>query len=144
MGLALVLLTSTFLGFKKTAALKNRAQKLGQVCAGLSNMAHLIQNSAGELESILKTCFDNGILDFTSKGCSLNENFLEVQDVTEFNNFINSIGVQDSQSEYRRTIGFITVFEKKAQEAQKNYCELSKLYNTLGFLIGLSICIFLI
>ena len=144
LGLALVLLTSTFLGLNKTATLKSRAKKLNLICTGLSNMAHLIKNGADELDNILKMSFNVGVIQFDSNKYGLNKGFLKKQEIADFDEFINSIGILDRQSEYKRIMSFISIFEKRFQEAQKNYNELSKIYNTLGFLVGLSLCIFLI
>lgn len=143
-GLLLILAASTLFGLLKANSLKKRADKLGKICISLSKLAQLILSGAGELKALFSLSFEKEILAYNENTPIINKSFLESKDIELLNNFLKEIGMSDSESEYKRITVYKTLFEKQLAEAEKRFVELSKLYNSLGFLTGLSICIFLI
>ena len=58
--------------------------------------------------------------------------------------FLGEFGMGDREKECRNISLYKTLFEKQFGEAEDNSNRLYKLYNSLGFLTGLMICIFLV
>jgi stage III sporulation protein AB len=58
------------------------------------------------------------------------------------NDFLNSLGFADSKTEYERCELYIGLLNNRADEAQKQYLELNRLYKNIGVLSGILICIF--
>lgn len=143
-GLILIMLTCTLFGINKSNFLKRRAEKLNGICMSLSRLSSLIKSETGELDTLLEACFAKDIFVLNGEIRLIDESFLKKDDTVLLNKFLKDAGMQDSESEYKRTLNFISLFEKRASDAQKACSDLSKLYNTLGFLIGVSICIFFI
>lgn len=143
-GLFLIFATSALLGVCKAIALKKRGDVLQSICFSLYKLAEFVRNGTGELQEILERSFQEEILTFKGGKPVIICSYLEKDDVQLAENFFGEIGMTDSESEYKRIFLYKTLFEQKAQEAVQRAQTLSKLYTSLGILIGLSICIFLV
>ena len=69
--------------------------------------------------------------------------FLKEEDTALLKELFNGIGFVDRESEIKRISFYKTLFEKQLQGAEQSANEQCKLYNSLGVLTGISICIFL-
>ena len=74
----------------------------------------------------------------------LNKSFLKKEDIAMIEEFLDNFGSKDRIGEYKRTKFYASLLERQREEVAKKSAELSKLYNTLGVLLGAGICIFLI
>lgn len=143
-GLFLIFAASSLFGVYKAFTLKKRGDKLQSICFSLSKLAELVRNGAGELQKILELSFQKEILIFENGKPIISCSFLLKDDVQLAESFLGEIGMLNSESEYKRVILYKTLFEQKATEAMQRSQTLSRLYTSLGVLIGLSICIFLV
>ncbi|MBQ6848291.1 MAG: stage III sporulation protein AB [Clostridia bacterium] len=142
LGLIFLLLSSTFFGFYKGNFLVKRYKSLEKICFALERLGELIKNGTGDLGKLMSFCF--GDLVETTDGIKLNCSTLLKEDAEFFYEFLGEIGISDRESEYKRILIYKTLFEKRRGEAEKNAEKLCKLYNSCGFLVGLSLCIFLV
>ncbi len=142
-GLLLVFSASSFFGFYKSNQLLKRSKALGEVCISLDKLAELIKCGGADLEQLLSLCFNNKI-SLTRKGCTIDDDRLSKEDKKLFEKLISEMGVLNKESEIKNVLIYNTLFQKRLKEAEANAERLSKLYNSLGVLIGASICIFLI
>jgi len=144
LGLLLILVSSTILGYYKGYILRRRAEKLKVICLSLEKFSQLVKSGAGELSPLLSMSFSKNILTFSDSSPVINENFLEKEDIKLFGDFLSKAGLSDCESEVKRIAVYKTIFESNCQKAKRKSDELCKLYNSLGFLIGIFICILLV
>lgn len=143
-GLLLILTAATVTGFFKSGNLKKRVDKISSVCISFSKLGELIRSGAGELEDLFEMSFDENIL--FNEDCShkINSEYLKTEDKKLLSAFFSEVGMGDLKTEYSRICVYKALMEKQLSEAEKEYAERAKLYRSLGFFTGLSICIFLI
>lgn len=136
-GLILILLSCSALGLHKADALKKRSRKLKNICVSLEKLYQLVENSPLESAELIT-------LSFGTENPKENTAYLEPSDTELLNRFLGEFGMGDREKESRNISLYKTLFEKQLQEAEENSNRLYKLYNSLGFLTGLVICIFLV
>ncbi len=144
LGLLLILTATTLFGFYKSNSLIIRSKKLGKITHSLGKLAQLVRCGSGELENVLLYSFSSDILTYKNGEVKIFNQYLLKEDLKIFDNFFLEIGMNDRESEYKKIMLYKALFEKQLKAAEDNVSRLSKLYNSLGFLTGVSICIFLI
>ena len=143
-GLLLVLLSFTFFGFYKADLLNKRSRKLTEICMGLERLLDLIRGGNTDLEEALKLSFSAKIL-YCEKGIPvLNKDYLLKEDSEPLEKLLNELGLSDRETEEKRITLYKTILKKQQSVAEERAKALNKLYTSLGFLTGLSICIFLV
>ncbi len=142
-GLLLVFSSSSFLGFYKSNRLLKRCEALSELCISLDKLAKCIKCGTSNLQELLTLCFNNKVF-LTQKGCILNDDRLSKDDKKLFEKLISEMGISNKESEIKNVSLYNALFRKKLKEAEQDAERLAKLYNSLGMLIGVSVCIFLI
>ena len=143
-GLFILFLVCTALGFQKSVNIKKRSHRLNSFYRSLILLAERIKSGAGEIGEILPLCF-NDTLVYIEKGEILfDKSYLETADIDLIDEYFSNLGFSDKDSEYERTRLFISLIKKQLDQAEEMAQSLCKLYNTLGVLIGVFICIFLL
>lgn len=141
-GLAVIFAVSASVGFLKSLNIKNRAQKLGELSRSVSSLAERIRADSGEIGYIIPLCFGENLVYVTDGEINLNQSCLEKEDIALLTEFFNGLGVRDIVSEYERTKLYSQLIKRKADEADEKCAKLCKLYNTVGILSGIFLCIF--
>ena len=133
LGFALIVLTTTAIGFLKSYYLNMRYKKLCSLKNSLADLKQRIRLSYGEIDELLAVSFKD-TPDLYS--------YLEKSDIEIIDNFLKNIGMSDTKAECERCELYISLLDAQIIKAQKNYNELNKLYKSVGFMGGLFICIF--
>ena len=141
LGLILILFTCTLGGFYKGMGLKKRCEKLNRICIALSKLSRFVSLGTGELEELIKSSFDQDIL---NDGLTLEKSFLTNEEIDLFDRLMFELGVSDRVTECKKIELYNSLFEKLLKSAEEDEKRLFKFYNSLGFLSGLAICIFII
>lgn len=136
-GLMFILLSCSAVGLIKADALKKRRHKLESICLSLEKLYQLVENSPLESAELIN-------LSFGVTNPRENTAYLKPEDTEILNRFLGEFGMGDREKECRNISLYKTIFEKQLQVADENSNRLYKLYNSLGFLTGLVICIFLV
>ena len=135
-GLTFILLSCSAVGLIKADALKKRSHRLESICLSLEKLYQLVENSSLESAELIELSFGEIFIGITA--C------LKPADTELINRFLNEFGMGDREKECRNISLYKTLFEKQFGEAEDCSNRLYKLYNSLGFLTGLLICIFLV
>ena len=141
-GLVLIFSASSLAGFLKSLRLKKRHSKLSEICRSLSELKEHIRLGAGETGDIVNRCFEKDTAVYTGRGAEINPAYLEKPDIALLREFFDNMGMADADAECGRTELYIRLFETRCGEAEKKCGELCRLYNTLGVLCGVFLCIF--
>ena len=136
-GLMFILLSCSAVGLFKADTLKKRSRKLKEICVSLEKLYQLVENSALESAELIT-------LSFGVTNPKDNTAYLKPEDTELLIRFLGEFGMGDREKECRNISLYKTLFEKQFGEAEDNSNRLYKLYNSLGFLTGLMICIFLV
>lgn len=108
----------------------------------MSDLKERIRLSSGEIGRLIRLSFDGGTVDCSGGVFKMNSPWLENSDISLLDDFFRDLGMSDAESECERTELYMSLLNKKCSEAEKRCGELCKLYNTLGILCGIFICIF--
>ena len=133
-GLLSVLISSTALGFYKSYTLNLRCRKLSEFCVSLEKLSHFITSSFKDLDFLLRESF----------GGEIDTSGISKEDKEILEKLFSEIGISDRQRDCNNVLMHKNLLEKQLETAEDDCKRLSKLYNSLGFLGGLSLCIFLI
>lgn len=144
LGLIIIFTVSALTGFLKSMSLKKRKKKLDGIYRSMSDLRDRIRVSSTEMGRLINLCFPGDTACFTYGGIRLNTDNLEKSDISIIEEFFSDIGMSDAESECERTGLYIELVKKKCDEAEQKCKELCRLYNTLGVLCGIFICIFFI
>ena len=144
LGLGLIFLSSACFGLYKSSLLNLRAKKLGRISDSLKLMAEHIRIGGRELKKLLELCFKDAETYYFNGKCRINRENLNDGDIKLLEEFFDGFGRLDTKAEYNRTKAFIMQLEQRHKEALRLKAEHGKLYKTLGFSIGLGLCIFLL
>lgn len=140
-GLLMIFSAAALSGFIKSMQLKQRHKKLHRINRALSDLKERIRLNSGEIGRLVSLCF--GSLATEKNGSfTVNESALEKDDITIINEFFRDLGMSDTAAECERTELYILLISKKCTEAEKKCRELCRLYNSIGILGGIFICIF--
>lgn len=141
-GLLIVFTAAALTGFLKSLQLKKRYRKLCGIYRSLSDLRERVRLGTGEIERIVAQSFEDGTAFYTNRGIQINPDFLEKEDAALLEEYFSDIGMSDAESECERTGLYMNLLKKKCDEAEKKCGELCRLYNALGILCGIFICIF--
>ena len=141
-GLFILFISSCFLGFLKSYNLKMRAEKLKALCLSFEMLASRIKAEKTELERAVAVSFPKETVYIKENRAIINPDLLEKEDISLIEEFFESFGRRDINSEYNRVQLFASLLQKQRKEAEEKKEKLSKLYNSLGVLFGIFICIF--
>lgn len=140
-GLLMIFSAASLSGFMKSMQLKQRYKKLCQICRSLGDLKERIRLNSGEISRLIAQCF--GALAAAENGSfKVNEYGLEKEDIALINEFFHNIGMSDTAAECERAELYISLISKKCSEAEQKCKELCRLYNSIGILGGIFICIF--
>ena len=143
-GLLFLLTACTSFGFFKSYRLSLRSKRLNEICIALQKLQQLICSSTQDLNKLLEFSFGKNFIGFENEKPIFNTEGLLKEDMEFLYKLFKEIGISQRETEYKRIAVFETIFKNQLNDANENTKRLSKLYNSLGFLGGLSICIFLI
>lgn len=144
LGLILIFSACTGCGLLKSSSLQKRKDKLYSFSRSLSQLAEYIKADGGEIELIFSSCFEKNCIEIKNFKPCLNKSFLEKEDIALLEEFLDEFGIRDAESEYRRTLLYASLIEKQGAISENKCKELCNVYNKLGVLSGLFLCIFLI
>lgn len=142
LGLIMILCASSLAGFAKSMRLRQRYKTLCEIYRSMSDLKERIRVSSGEIGRLVGLSFQNDIASFNGGSFKINAVGLEKGDISLLDDFFNDLGMSDAESECERTGLYMNLVRKKCDEAEKKCAELCKLYDTLGILCGIFICIF--
>ena len=143
-GLAVIFAVCTFTGFLKSANIKRRSQKLGCLYRSVSLFGERVKSDGSEISRILPQSFNNNLVYINNGEIGFNTDYLLPEDIALISEFLSDLGLRDKDSEYERICLFAKLIGKQKNEAEERAQSLCKLYNTVGILSGLFICIFFI
>lgn len=143
-GLILILAVCSAVGFSKSRELKKRAERLSRLARSLGTLSEYIRADKSEIDSLIKRCFEDNTVYFTEGRIYFDKSFLNAEDISLLEEFSVGFGKADADGEYERTHMYAVIVEKQLQAAEDICRRLCGLYNTLGVLCGIFICIYLI
>ena len=132
--LATICATYSF-GFLKSNELKQRSKKLHSFKKSVITLKEKIRTNSGEIENLLIGSFNEFPPDYR---------YLEKEDTDILEDFFKDIGMSDTTTEYKRCELYISLLSQKAEDADRNFQELSKLYRSIGLFSGIFIFIILL
>lgn len=142
LGLIIVFCVFSLWGFLKANVLSARSRKLGVLTRSINQLAEFIKNDGSEIARLINMCFEKSEVAVRDGKINFNNLFLEKEDIALLDGFFEGLGKNDRQSEYERTKLFAKTLEKQSIEAREKNANLSKLYSSLGVLIGIFFVIF--
>ena len=144
-GVLLVVLSCSLIGFLKSRCVLLRVKKLSAFCDGTEQLFEYIEQGNYELKTALKTAFIKcEFINFEKTEANCCDNDLIAEDKLLINNFMRSLGYSSKKAECDRIKTFGHLMQKRLQQAEKDMLQKSKIYQTFGICIGLAIGIFLI
>ena len=143
-GLMTVFSVCTLGGFFKSMSLKKRHSRLCGFYRSMSDLRERIRMGSGEIERLVALSFEEGAVLLDGGRVEIEGSYLEKEDAALLEEFFRDLGMSDSQSECERIGLYMALVKKKCEEAEQKCGELCRLYNALGILCGIFICIFLL
>ena len=143
-GLLTVFSVCTLGGFFKSMSLKRRHLRLCGFYRSMSELRERIRMGSGEIERLVELSFEKGAVLLYEGKAQIDGGYLEREDTALLEEFFRDLGMSDSDSEYERIGLYMALVMKKCEEAEQKCGELCRLYNALGILCGIFICIFLL
>ena len=144
LGIILIVATFTAAGFFKSLSLKSRCKKLSAFCDGLDTLYGYIEQGGCELSAAIKNSFCKcDFLHFENRKIVCCDNDLKGEK-TEINEFFKDLGASAKKAECDRIGQFSLRLKKQLCEAEKDYAQKCRVYQTFGVCIGLAIGILLI
>ncbi len=143
LGLILVATTLTGAGFLGAQRVKDRYERLKNICIFIREATDRIRMGK-ELFEIVDNCgqkagiyTENHILKIDSKG-------LNTEDAELFENFVSQLGMGDTESQLKRCETYLFLMRKNENSAYDEAKTKTSLYGKLGFFAGLTAAIILI
>ncbi len=134
----------SFGGMYKSALLKRRTEKLLHITRAVDDMSERIRAQAIEAEKLVNICFEKHTVFIVDGQIKFNKNFLKKDDINLLEEFFDNFGMQDINGEYDRTKFYVNLLYKQYEQAMGESAKLCRLYNSLGILGGIFLCIFLL
>lgn len=132
-GFALVIFTTSAIGFYKANELALRYKRLCDLHKCITTLKECIRLHGGEIDSLLQKSFSE---------FPINTAHLKKSDTKLLDEFFSTLGSGDTSIEYERCELYINLLKRQSQEAYEQYRELARLYKNIGVLSGVLICIF--
>lgn len=141
-GLLLVFLVSYGFGALKSLELKKREENLRGIVASLNELSSRIMLSDYKISELINLCFCENTVITDNKTGKLEIKGLEKGDKRLLEEFFCDLGMRDSKTEQERISLYSELFKGRLSEAISESASLCKLYNALGVLCGIFLCIF--
>ncbi len=141
-GIFLIFITCTLAGFLKSASLKKRTEQLRLAAASVAELASRIRSDSGEIEGLIQRTFGSTIVSCERGKISVNKTVLGEGGTAILEELFCDMGMRDSLAEYERTLLYAELMQKQYKESSRACGELCRLYNSLGVLCGIFLCIF--
>ena len=143
LGLFVIFSVCALFGLFKATTLKERAARLGFYQKSATLLAERVRADSRELSLILPICFEDSVK-LSCGEITFDTAHLKKEDIALLNEFFGALGRLDRQAEYERISLFCGLLETARLSAEREYALSGKLYRTLGALLGIGLCIFLI
>lgn len=144
-GIILVILSSTLIGFFKSRLLVLKSKKLSLFLDGLNTLYEYIKQEGCELSvAIANSFFKCDFLKFEENQALLCGGDFKDCEKKEIKEFFSLLGSSGKQTECDRINGFKLKIKKMCDDAQNDAAQKCKIYQTFGICIGLAIGILLI
>lgn len=144
-GFLLILTASTLIGFCKSLSLSERVERLKRICVSFLSLEQRIRLDGGEIDRLLKESFSGcDTLSFSEGKIVVNDSGILREDAALMYEYLAAAGMADTTAECGRAELYRSFFEERYSQADKKKKELSKLYQTVGFLGGVLVIILLL
>ena len=144
-GVLLLFCACAAFGYFKSAALFEKAEALRKIILALDMLSIRISSTNEELPKAISMSFcDCDFLKIESGKILTLKSSLKPQDIKPLKELFFNLGNSNTQSEISKISLCKTQLEKQFKQAQKNYNEGSKLWQTLGVCTGLALGIMVI
>lgn len=144
LGLVMILISCSLFGFLKSFSLKKRVEKLQKICVSMETFENLIKSGTLEFNDLIEMSFEKDTVYICNKLPVVNKSGLLNEETELLQTFLSKAGMSDINSECSRISIYKSLLKKTLASAEDRMGQYSKLYNTLGVLTGLAICIFLV
>lgn len=141
-GLAILFLSCALFGFFKSFELKRREENLRGIISSLNELSARIKTQNTSIASLVERCFSKNVVRIEVETGEFTVMGLEKQDKTLLEEFFSDIGMRESDAEHERTRLYCGLFKERLAVVSEECSSLCRLYNTLGILFGVFICIF--
>lgn len=142
-GMVFVFSACTLFGFLKSASLRKRADKLWNFGQKTDRLKECIRIRTGEIGTLLPKVYGKDLL-FVKDGEFIpNKDYLLDEDFALLSEFFSSLGMGDITSECERIESYSKIIKSRSNQAYKECESLCRLYKSIGALVGVFICIFL-
>lgn len=141
-GLLLVFFMSYGFGALKSLELKKREESLRGIVASLNELSSRIMMSDSKISELISLCFCENTVGTDNKTGAVKIKGLKNGDKRLLEEFFCDLGMRDSKTEQERISLYSELFKGRLSEAISESASLCKLYNALGVLCGIFLCIF--
>ena len=144
-GIILILLSSVFFGYCKSANLKKRVFELKKIHSGTLRLKEYIENCPTEIGSIYNSCYGScNNLEYLNGKIRIKKDFVSKEDYDLLNEFFTLLGASDTKSECARINLYSELISKQISSAEKDAEEGSKIWQTCSICVGVGISILII
>lgn len=144
LGIILIVISSSFIGFSKSYALSARYKKLSLFYDGINTLYEYIEQGGCELNIVIKNSFSKcAFLSRESDKLLCFDADLK-KDKALIEEFFVCLGTCTKRVECDRINAFRQKIKTHLKEAQNDILQKSKIYQTFGICIGLTVAILLI
>lgn len=143
-GIFLIVVSCAAAGALKSLSIKNRSKKLSDFCDGLDTLYEHIEQGGTELFYAINNSFCKcNFLCFENNKFYCKDSDLSREDKAAIDEFLVHLGVSAKKAECDRISSFRIAMQKRLKDAEKDTAQKSKIYQTFGICIGLTIGILL-
>ena len=139
LGALFVVFSCSFFGLSLANQLKTRAKTLRSFLVCLDSITVYIRLSAFHIEEILEKCLPTG-MQYDGKGLiAENSLCLKESDRILINEFLNDLGMTDSDCLINKCKSYRQLLLNAIDEADRDISEKYRLFSVSGFLIGITL-----
>lgn len=143
LGIAILFFVSCFLGFYKANLLTLRQKKLLEICFFIEIAISKIRLQE-EMSQIIKDYGKKAGFFQKDLAFLINEEYLNANDISLVNTFLEGLGMGDSVAEIKRCETYMELFKQEHKKAEAKTKERAALYKKLGVFLGILVSIVLI
>ena len=140
-GLVLIFLTCVSAGYIKSLSLRKKSENLRIAANSAAELASRIK-IGGEIFELISLSFDNSLVKCSDGKITVNRQAFFKEEAALLEEFFSDIGMRDSIAEQERTAAFAEILGKRHGDSLHSSSELCRLYNSIGVLGGIFLCIF--
>ena len=141
LGLALIFLTCVSAGYIKSLSLRKKSENLRIAANSVAELAGRIK-IGGEICELISVSFESSLVKCCDGKITVNRQAFFKEEADLLEEFFGDIGMRDSLAEQERTAAFADILTKRHSESLPSSAELCRLYNSIGVLGGIFLCIF--